>query len=693
MKLIWNQNLKPQEAIVAQDPLEKTEEIIPSTISTRESSTNESAKVGIVLSAPLGKLDLSDSWMGEFTDSLTEDDEITEEIPSCILKIDLAELQQVADPFDDKEYLSIQEINLFEQGVNTYFDFEMTENITAAYPIQSTNTAANHNPFFEIHQKELRHIAVFCLSIFTASLIPYTTPVLADYRPWQQGEKAPFIGLWAGNDIVVENSDGTLVTVANDEANSKEFLHSINQNGPDLTALEENIQEHEDLQAINEISWEDEPIESPFSPLEARSPAMPEHLFIPKGALDHYFERLSLIEDGRNDVARALVWGDSTIASDGIIKDVRARMQERFGDSGPGFLAAQVDPRWALRRDIVRNTSGSWSSKNIVFGGAEENRYGLAGTVSIAKPGAISTLGGVKIDGERQDLHRFQVFYQRNPNGGDLKIATQSKGLVVSTNRDVISDGFTELIVPSGDPYVYLEAQNNNVVIYGVALEVDSPGITWETFGVAGASISSLQKQQYSHLHEQIAARDPALLVYWTGGNELGYPSVKSKNGAGYKKQYAKVVKNLREGAPAASCLLIGPLDQAYRENGVILSKPTLDKLISLQKEVAMEEGCAYWDARAAMGGANSFGKWLGMSPPLASPDLAHLTARGREKIGETLADVLMREFDIWRYRNPYAFWYEDESISVDADASLWECENPEEINLLNIFDNNICKL
>ena len=31
-------------------------------------------------------------------------------------------------------------------------------------------------------------MAVFCISIFTMSLIPYTSPALADYRPWKSDE-------------------------------------------------------------------------------------------------------------------------------------------------------------------------------------------------------------------------------------------------------------------------------------------------------------------------------------------------------------------------------------------------------------------------------------------------------------------------------------------------------------------------
>ena len=63
---------------------------------------------------------------------------------------------------------------------------------------------------------------------------------------------------------------------------------------------------------------------------------------------------------------------------------------------------------------------------------------------------------------------------------------------------------------------MYLEAQNANVVIYESPSKLMHPGYLGN-FGVAGSSISSMQKQHDAHLSNQIMARDPSLLVYWTG--------------------------------------------------------------------------------------------------------------------------------------------------------------------------------
>ena len=596
-----------------------------------------------------------------------DDDDITEEILPTTAVLQIPEHLRCADPFNDLEFLPINEINLFEQ--------EMKKE-QQAYSQELLIPPPSKQQFVE-HQRELNHLSIFCISLFTFGLVPYTSTALADYRPWVAGEQAPLVGLLYAEEVMTETESGALVSI------------EIPEEETTTSTVAEDVQEEEELAALNEIAAKEV-----LEPLPVRAPAFPEALSIPSGAFDEYFTKLSLIEDGSKQrvVARALIWGDSTIANDGIIKNVRHRMQDRFGDAGPGFLAVQVDPRWSFRRDIVRKPKGDWNTKTIVFGGGNDGRYGLAGTVSTALAGSQATLGGVKVDGERQALNHFQVFYQKQPDGGQLNISTQSKSSTVKTSSDVYADGFYNLYVPHGDPYLYLSVDNAPVTLYGVAMEKDNSGATWETFGVAGSSVASMQKQQLAHLQEQVRARDPSLIVYWTGGNELGYPSVRSKTGKVYKRIYRKVVKQLRQGAPEASCLLIGPLDQAHKERGEVLSKPTLENIIRFQREVAEQEGCAYWDARAAMGGKNSFNAWLNHSPALASPDLAHLTGRGRHLIGETLADVLMRSYEVWRIENPDIFWEPPESVrEAYLDSFLWACDQVPEIEIET--NEDVCRL
>ncbi|HND33516.1 MAG TPA: hypothetical protein PLA94_26135, partial [Myxococcota bacterium] len=63
-----------------------------------------------------------------------------------------------------------------------------------------------------------------------------------------------------------------------------------------------------------------------------------------------YFQALK--RTGEGGVARALHYGDSTIAADGLARTIRTRLQARFGNAGPGFVSAGMDPRWNKRTDV-----------------------------------------------------------------------------------------------------------------------------------------------------------------------------------------------------------------------------------------------------------------------------------------------------------------------------------------------------
>jgi lysophospholipase L1-like esterase/outer membrane biosynthesis protein TonB len=388
--------------------------------------------------------------------------------------------------------------------------------------------------------------------------------------------------------------------------------------------------------------------------LPDRSPAHGTPLEVPPGALDAWFTAMARADAGvPGAVARALHWGDSTIAADGITKTVRSRLQKRFGDAGPGFLAVHVDPRWSMRPSVLRATKGSWKTRTITFGGAGNAHYGLAGTVSTTWGASSSTLGGRKIDGERQPLRVADLSFQLRPGGGTVHITVpDGPTIALPTASETLADAHHRLELPADTRKVIVSTDGSGpVTVYGIALETGEAGVTWETLGVAGSSQASMLRQGANHLARQIAQRDPDLVIYQMGGNELGYPALKASDGGVWRDRYVKVVQRLRAGAPDASCLLITPLDQGQRVRGSIQSKPTLDTMIRLQREVAMELGCAFWDARGAMGGKGAYARWL--SHKLAWGDLYHLTNKGLTLIGHSLADAMEAAYEEWRAENP----------------------------------------
>lgn len=489
------------------------------------------------------------------------------------------------------------------------------------------------------HRTELRRLGLFTAVFAAFGASTYAVPGLAELRPWLPGEPVPLVHLLTTTARVEETATGELIVV--EEPQPPVALTSTA--GAAAAPSPEAPPDRARTGSLTDL-----PIHAPAGPvlLEAKP-----------GALDAWFSALAAAEDGEpGRVVRALHWGDSTIAADGFASTVRARLSARFGDAGPGFLAVHVDPAWSLRPGVLRTTEGGWESHNITFGGIDSSRYGLAGVVSTAPTQASATLGGHKTASGRQPITRFDVYYQAQPGGGTLNAkARGSGGFSLSTAADKASDRYKEIRSP-GSSTLYLEAAGDGpVTVYGVSLETSGPGVTWESFGVAGSSIGSLTRQSKAHLSAQVARRDPDLLVYMTGGNEVGYPSLSAGEGEKYREAYGIALAKLRAGAPDASCLILGPLDQAVRERGAIKSKPMLARMIQIQREVALEQGCAFWDTRASMGGDGGFARFLNHQPRYAWTDLMHLTAEGLDLVGQSFADAVLLAYDIWRKDHPEA--------------------------------------
>jgi hypothetical protein len=66
-------------------------------------------------------------------------------------------------------------------------------------------------------------------------------------------------------------------------------------------------------------------------------------------------------------------------------------------------------------------------------------------------------------------------------------------------------------------------------------------------------------------------------------------------------------------------------------------------KLAAIQRQVAAEVGCAYWDTLSAMGGYGSMGIWAQRG--LGGADLAHPSGTGADVLGRWIYSALMEGY------------------------------------------------
>lgn len=343
-------------------------------------------------------------------------------------------------------------------------------------------------------------------------------------------------------------------------------------------------------------------------------------------------------------ITRVAHYGDSAVAADGITSTARRRMQARFGDAGHGFILLAHGDMHYIHKDVQYRSSDGWEIMSIVQGPLRPGFYGYGGIQIRGKNGEHATIGTAYDGVLGKRVARFELFYQRFRGGGPIEIKVDGDKLrTLKTNSVKPEDAYEVVDVPDGEHLFTVKTLGSEAHLYGVAMERSEPGVVYDSLGLVGARAERLLDAEPDHMRGQLAHRDADLLVLNFGGNEAGNQWLQVDR---YERDLTEVVRLMRSGKPAMSCLLFGPLDQAERNaRGQIVTLATLPQVVEAQRRVAAKEKCAFFDAFAAMGGSGSMSAWLKTKPKLATSDLHHATPAGYDVIGTAYYKALLKAF------------------------------------------------
>ena len=364
--------------------------------------------------------------------------------------------------------------------------------------------------------------------------------------------------------------------------------------------------------------------------------------------LARFFEALRDLDRGDREMVRVLHWGDSHTAADFLTTAIRRSLQVRFGDGGRGFVLLGRPWRSYRPVDVSLSATGEWRMERILVAADPatlDGRYGLSGVCAKSdEHGASSWVGTRRGTGFGRKASTFQVFYLKQPGGGSFQVIADGRvrGKVSTASRRVRS-GFFVLALKEGEHEFGVRLLGDGEVrFFGAVIEGDGPGLVYDTLGVNGGFFYTPLRWDGDLLAEQVAQRDPDLLVTMYGANEVDSKSINPER---YREKVLKVMERFRGGAPDADCLILGPTDRKTRQP-TDDSPDQLSWIIDVQREVADEIGCAFMDLRQMMGGPGSQEMWSRMSPALAQPDGIHLTVRGYRDIGERIAAELLCAYE-----------------------------------------------
>ena len=191
---------------------------------------------------------------------------------------------------------------------------------------------------------------------------------------------------------------------------------------------------------------------------------------------------------------------------------------------------------------------------------------------------------------------------------------------------------------------LYIETTSAKPVrIFGVAMErPESPGVVLDTLGINGSRARYHLMWDDALYREHLAKRNPDLVVLAYGTNESGDNTPIEE----YATQLEQVLGRIREVAPQASCLLVGPSDRPIvNDDGSFEDRPRTHQVIQVQYQTALKYGCGFYDLVSFMGGPLSITKWTDTTPPYSRKDYVHLTGHGYKRIAELLYEALMHGY------------------------------------------------
>lgn len=364
-----------------------------------------------------------------------------------------------------------------------------------------------------------------------------------------------------------------------------------------------------------------------------------------EGHLEHparlatLFERLQALEtrQARADV-RIVQFGDSHTASDYGTSVARARLARRFGDGGRGFIPMGQPYRRLFQAGELVSRGVGFEPIAAASAKAGAPPDGFFGPTGIAMDGrAAGAFLGSELSASAD---RLEIAYLAQPGGGsfDVYVDGRNRGRV-ATEQSARAAAFREFPVSRGPHSLEARAVGDGAVrIFGVRLDDQAIGVTWDSLGINGAKATTLLDSDESHFGEQLAHIAPALAIVAYGTNESGDSTTTPDD-------HHAAIRSLvaRAKVPGAECIVLGPPDRGAR------TLPKLVDIIAAQRRAADGASCAFYDQLGAMGGANAIGRWAGESPRRAQVDFVHLTRAGYAVVAQALVDDLVAAYETWK--------------------------------------------
>ena len=379
----------------------------------------------------------------------------------------------------------------------------------------------------------------------------------------------------------------------------------------------------------------------------------PNRIYLPGDDYEYFDNLFALFDQARNQgkICRIMHYGDSQIEMDRISSVLRQCLQERFGGSGPNMIpAVQAVPTVSVSQHssgITRYTLYGDSTTRR----APHNRYGV-----LSQFGQVNSEGSISFTRtnhsraleKTKEISRVSILLGHNSEGftASLKCDTIVGERKVMAANDSVSLITWELPANVKKGTISFKG---HAEIYAVLLDGDD-GLAIDNVPLRGCSGNIFTRLNKDVMRQSFETLDTRMIILQFGGNRM--PGITSSNNiVGYIKELEKQINYMKEVAPQAVLLFIGPADMGRSYGGKLGTWKRLPELNDSLRAMALRNNIAYWDMFHVMGGEGSMVQWVKHQPPLAGPDYIHFTFYGAQSIGDNLAKSLMTYYDFYKLR------------------------------------------
>ena len=357
-------------------------------------------------------------------------------------------------------------------------------------------------------------------------------------------------------------------------------------------------------------------------------------------ALPQTMHKLSALKQSKKGKVRIAWLGDSFIEGDQLTKTFRNRMQQFFGGFGVGFVPITSVTVDGFRSTISQKWTGDWVEENFKNKELTKPLF-LSGRLYYSGNGTLTIKDHTLDRDSTQRLEKSLIC-----GAGNATITVNGQGRQYTASKRL-----NRIVLDSSTGHsLNLGVQNDKLPVYGISMEPKN-GVVVDNFSFRGISGEELGKLDTGFIRAIQEQNPYDLVVLEYGVNVLYRPD--NTDFAWHKRNMMKVLQKLRSAFPNTEFLIVSTSDRGFRYGEVAKSAVGIDNLVKAQAELAFDNGMAFFNMFASMGGAGTIVKWADSTPTLAGHDYVHPNGRGAEILGNLFFESFMKDYE--KANNPNA--------------------------------------